>query len=137
MRSIRVRRATALAAILIAASPITTPAAPGDTTADRVVGQPTATTNDSDLAEVTAANPRGPSGLAFDASGDLFVADFRNHRVLGYRAPITTGEAAELFVGQPGFATGLSNNGGVSVTKRNTDSCWTPQTADHFVDRRA
>ena len=40
-----------------------------------------------------------PNGLAFDSSGNLWVADSSNNRVLEYKAPFTTGEAASLVLG--------------------------------------
>jgi len=53
-----------------------------------------------------------PTGLAVDpGTGDLFVADTYNGRVLRFPAPFTTptsSEAADLVLGQSGF-TGISN----------------------------
>lgn len=47
----------------------------------------------------------GPFGLAFDDEGGLWVADFNNHRVLGFTPPFTSGTAAtRVLIG--GSATG-------------------------------
>ncbi len=35
-----------------------------------------------------------PSGLAFDTSGNLWVADYWNNRVLKFVPPFSTGQAA-------------------------------------------
>jgi sugar lactone lactonase YvrE len=46
-----------------------------------------------------------PPALAFDSSGNLWVADYGSNRVLEYEAPFSTHEAATLVIGQPNFAT--------------------------------
>ncbi len=46
-----------------------------------------------------------PFKTAFDASGNLWVADENNHRVVEFKPPFTDGEAATLEIGQPDFAT--------------------------------
>ncbi len=59
-------------------------------------------------------------GITFDASGNLWVADSYNHRVLEYMQPFSNGMAASLELGQPSgataFTTGTPNNGGISAT---------------------
>jgi sugar lactone lactonase YvrE len=65
----------------------------------------------------------GPSAIAFDSEGNLFVADADNNRVLEYRPPFSTGMAASVAIGQPSLtsssaattATGLSNPLGVTI----------------------
>lgn len=54
-----------------------------------------------------------PLGLAFDASGDLFVGDAYNERVVEYRAPLSTGMAASLVLGQSSFT---SSSTGTTAT---------------------
>ncbi|MFH1723767.1 MAG: PKD domain-containing protein [Elusimicrobiota bacterium] len=44
-----------------------------------------------------------PHGLAVDASGNLWVADYRNHRVVRFSPPFTTGMTADLVLGQANF----------------------------------
>ena len=44
-----------------------------------------------------------PQGLAFDPNGNLWVVDTSNNRVLEYPAPLSTGEAATVVIGQANF----------------------------------
>jgi hypothetical protein len=72
------------------------------------------------LAAPTAATFNLPSGLAFDSTGNLWVADEQNNRVLMYppAAQVTNG-AATVELGQPAataFTSNTANNGGVSAT---------------------
>ena len=64
-------------------------------------------------------------GIAFDSSGDLWVVDLGNSRVLEFKPPFSTGMSASLELGQPSGATALTsntpNNGGLSAT-----SLWYP-----------
>jgi len=69
-------------------------------TAAVVIGQSSFTTLDS---ATTSTGLSAPTGLAFDSSGNLWVADSSNNRVLEYKAPISTGEAASLVIGQASF----------------------------------
>lgn len=48
----------------------------------------------------TLANLCDPQGLAFDRSGDLFVSDDSNNRILEFKPPFTSGESAVLSIGQ-------------------------------------
>ena len=62
-----------------------------------------------------------PQGVAVDPSGNLYVADSNNFRVLGYSAPFSSGKSAglssDLVLGQHGsFTSRVSNNGGVSAS---------------------
>ena len=69
--------------------------------ASLVIGQPGFTTNDYTVTNSTSLN--SPNGLAFDSSGNLWVADLLNGRVLEYAAPFSTREAASLVIGEPSF----------------------------------
>jgi sugar lactone lactonase YvrE len=73
--------------------------------AEAVLGQGYFTTNAPDL---TADGLNLPSGIAIDASGNLWVADAFNNRVLRYAnaATIASGAAASGVLGQPNFVTG-------------------------------
>lgn len=53
----------------------------------------------------TDSNLTHPTGLIFNQSGDLFVADSVNNRVLAFTAPFTSGMAATLVLGQRTFTT--------------------------------
>ena len=64
---------------------------------------------------VSANSLDGPEGVALDASGDLYVADYSNNRVLEYNTPLTN-TTADLVFGQDGsFTSNTANNGGVSA----------------------
>lgn len=68
--------------------------------ASLVIGQ-TGFTGLSPATSSTGLNT--PNDLAFDSSGNLWVVDSSNNRVLEYQTPLTTGEAASLVLGQPSF----------------------------------
>src|SRR5439155_21816646 len=54
---------------------------------------------------------KGQTGIAFDSSGNLWVSDTSNNRVLKYTAPFTTnGKAASLVIGQSLFTTKAAPN---------------------------
>ncbi|HTF70699.1 MAG TPA: NHL repeat-containing protein [Edaphobacter sp.] len=55
---------------------------------------------------------RSPEGIAFDAKGNLWIADADSHRVLEYTPPFSTGMAATMELGQPAataFTSGSSD----------------------------
>jgi sugar lactone lactonase YvrE len=85
----------------------------GDTEADRVFGQGgDFTTRDcnkggrsaSSLCFVGSVGYEG--GVAGDSSGNLYVADTQNSRVLEYDDPLNTDTVADRVFGQPDFTTG-------------------------------
>ena len=103
------------------------PGASGDTTADVVFGQngsfTSATPNNGG---VSADSFYLPYGVAVDTSGNLYVSDLMNNRVLEYNSPLATGggtpgipgaagdTTADLAFGQQGnFTTSTANNGGL------------------------
>lgn len=117
MRSVRHRTLTALAsAVALAVVPLSALARIGDTVGDRVVGQPDASSNAPNATGVDASGLDRPYGAAFDAAGNLFVADEGNSRVLGYRSPLTTDLVADIVIGQPDFNSTVYNNGGISAS---------------------
>jgi CSLREA domain-containing protein len=83
-------------------SPLTT-----DTVADRVFGQGGSfTTNDCNKGGVISASTLcGPGGEAVDGSGNLYVGDVSNNRVLEYDSPLTTDTVADRVFGQGGSFT--------------------------------
>ena len=63
-----------------------------------------------------------PDGIAVDSSGDVYIADYQNNRVLEYNATSASNPSANLVFGQGGsFTTRITNNGGISA-----DSLFTP-----------
>jgi sugar lactone lactonase YvrE len=58
-----------------------------DTIGDGVFGQPDFTTNGCNKTGVTAKSLCLPFGVASDSEGNVWVADFANHRVLRYANP--------------------------------------------------
>lgn len=94
-------------------SPLTT-----DTVADRVFGQGGSfTTSTLNLGGRSASSLYGPYGIAVDASGNLYVADDGNNRVLQYTSPLTSDAIADRVFGQGGsFTTGTCNQSGVSAS---------------------
>jgi uncharacterized repeat protein (TIGR01451 family) len=97
-------------------------AAPGDTTADAVLGQANFTTGAANAGGTpTAASLNEPRGLVVDrVSGRLFVPDSLNHRVLSWvsAAAFTNGQPADLVLGQPDFTSSTANQGGGAPTAR-------------------
>jgi len=53
-------------------------------------------------------------GIALDAYGNLYVADWQNHRVVRYDDPLNSDDAADAVFGQPDFASGLPDQGGLT-----------------------
>src|ERR1017187_10222297 len=90
------------------------PASAQSTTADVVYGQlGSFTTNTQNNGGVSANSLYSPEVIALDSSGNLYVADTGNHRVLFYPSGSTT---ATRVYGQGGsFTTNNVNNGGVSA----------------------
>jgi streptogramin lyase len=68
--------------------------------ADGVLGQTLFTTNAS---ATTQTGLNYPQGICVDGSGNLYVADRNNSRVLKYTAPSTNGQTAAVVVGQTNF----------------------------------
>ncbi|MFH1368799.1 MAG: hypothetical protein ABII64_06715 [Elusimicrobiota bacterium] len=104
--------------------------------ADGVLGQADFISN---AAATTQAGMSVPYGLAVDSSGNLWVADSNNNRVLKFTAPINSGQAASLVLGQADFTsnaeattqTGMKAPGGVSVDS--SGNVWVVDRANHRV----
>ena len=72
--------------------------------ASLVLGEPTLAVGSipgTESASQTDLN--SPAGLTFDSSGNLWVADSGNYRVLEFKAPLSNGEAASVVLGQDNF----------------------------------
>jgi uncharacterized protein (TIGR03437 family) len=78
---------------------------------DAVYGQPGFSTRS---AATTRDGLNGPRGIAFDGSGNLWIADTGNHRVVRYPASLlnSASPTADMVVGQSDFSTGAANAGG-------------------------
>jgi len=75
----------------------------GDATADAVFGQNGSfTTKTCNSGGLSAGNMCVPTGLAVDGSGDLYVTDGFNNRVLEYNTPLTTDTIADRVFGTCG-----------------------------------
>ena len=94
------------------------PPPPPPTTADVVYGQMGSfTTNTNNNGGRSANSAADPAGAAVDSSGNLYVGDTGNNRVLFYPAGTTT---ATRVYGQLGsFTTGGNNQGGLSANSLN------------------
>ncbi|MEO9308143.1 MAG: NHL repeat-containing protein [Nitrososphaera sp.] len=95
------------------------------------LGQPSGTAFTSGIANsgaVYANSLNTPNGLAFDSSGNLWVADSSNNRILKYPSSSlsTNGASATVELGQPSgtaFTSGIANNGGISASTLSSPSC--------------
>jgi uncharacterized protein (TIGR03437 family) len=95
---------------------------PSRTEPDAVLGQPNFTSRTAGAASPTTLNQ--PRGVAFDPSGNLWVADSGNHRVLRYPASALNGgisPAADTVIGQSDFF-GSAANSGASVSASGFDT---------------
>ena len=66
-----------------------------------------------------------PEQISFDSSGNLWVPDSSNNRILEFKKPFSNGEDASLVIGQRGFTT---NSGAINQTGLNTPAqqCFDP-----------
>ena len=88
--------------------------------ADLVIGQP-------DFGTTIAAGPgrtsattglAAPTGLVVDSSGNLYVVDSGNNRILRFPRPFSQSGSLlpDFVIGQPGFSTKSANQGGISAS---------------------
>lgn len=90
--------------------------------ADLILGQPDRFTN---LVEGPASSNgfstglNSPTGLAVDASGNLYVADTNDNRILRYPKPFSQAagyQFPDLIIGQTTFSGSSGNTGGIKAT---------------------
>ena len=75
----------------------------------------------SDTSRIIDIGFSATESVTFDGSGNLWVADRNNNRVLKYPlANLVTGGAATVALGQPNLSSNTANNGGLSATTLNT-----------------
>ena len=72
-----------------------------------VIGQANFTSKSTSLSPGSLNQPFRP---AFDSSGNLWVADEANHRVVEFKPPFTDGEAASLEIGQSSFTSSANSS---------------------------
>jgi sugar lactone lactonase YvrE len=97
-------------------------ALPGDTIADRVLGQISFVQGQPNL--VDARGLFQPQSIAIDRSvtpNRMYIADTQNSRVLGWSNAVSfySGSSANLVIGQPDFYSSSANNGGTSAKSLN------------------
>jgi|CXWL01.1.fsa_nt_gi sugar lactone lactonase YvrE len=96
--------------------------APGDTSADVVLGQSDLVSNDPNrplgLPRVDNLGPNNAAHVVIAPGGRVYVSDAGNHRVLSWAnaSALVHGQPADLVIGQPNFTSGTPNNGGVSAS---------------------
>ena len=87
----------------------------------------------------TVKGMNSPTYLAFDLSGNLWITDQGNNRVLEFTAPFSTGKAASLVIGQSNFtgsnpssgANGLFEPTGIAFDSKG--DLWVVDSANHRV----
>ena len=89
--------------------------------ADIVIGQPDLVTTFQQGPGAGTTRTTGlsiPEGMAVDASGNLYVIDAGNNRILRFPKPFAQAATVfpDLVIGQPDFTTGASNQGGLSAS---------------------
>ncbi|MBI5245183.1 MAG: fibronectin type III domain-containing protein [Elusimicrobia bacterium] len=108
---------TALDSTMTVPAPALPPAPPGTFStgqnASLVIGQSDFTTRTSGVSAAKLTWPR----IAFDASGNLWVSDEGNQRILRFAPPFSNGMSADLVLGQADF---ISNAPGLAANKLNT-----------------
>ena len=95
-------------------------------------------------ASVTDSTLCEPLGIAFDPSGNLWVADMNDNRVLEFKPPFSTGMSASVVLGQPdlttgaqcglpGSATGSTLCGPLAIASDQSGNLWLADSNNHRV----
>ena len=87
--------------------------------ADIVLGQPDfATTLAQGPGRTRSTGMSAPTAVAVDKSGNLYVIDAGNNRILRFPQPFAQSGAPlpDLVIGQPSFSTATANQGGISAS---------------------
>ncbi len=95
-----------------------------------VIGQPDFVTSESSIGKAGLGTPL----VSIDPSGNLWVVDHYNNRVLEFLPPFSSGMAASLVIGQPDFTTGksaVSQNGFSEIDIPGFDSSGNLWVPDH------
>jgi sugar lactone lactonase YvrE len=89
--------------------------------------------------DTTQSSLNAPLGIALDSSGNLWVADEGNQRVVEFKAPLATNESAGLVLGQPNF---VSNSSGTNqsafnvpndLTFDHSGNLWVSDSSNHRI----
>lgn len=112
-RSMSLKGAAARAAIVAIAAFVAvfslsghTRALPTDDIGDTVFGQPNMSTSGCNTGGISATSLCRPQWMAFDSSGNLYVVDAVNSRILVYDNAAGSGDTiADYVIGQPDFTT--------------------------------
>lgn len=84
-----------------------------DTLADRVFGQPDMYGFAANSGGISPTSLNRPEGVAIDSTGNLYISDTRNHRILRYNRVNGDDTVADMVWGQKGkFDRGIENAGG-------------------------
>jgi sugar lactone lactonase YvrE len=70
-----------------------------------VIGQPNFTSQEKISPLVNSSRFSDPFDVKFDSSGNLWVVDSANSRILEFKPPFTNDEQASVVLGEPNFAT--------------------------------
>ncbi len=97
--------ASFLVALVAPGSPAASGALTSGQLASLVIGQTDFTSHAPGLGPSSFYNPFRPT---FDSSGNLWVADENNHRVLEFKPPFSSGEPASVVIGQTDFSSNVS-----------------------------
>lgn len=114
--------------------------APTGTPMSRVLGQPDFVSSTKGLSSTALS---APGAIALDASGNLWVADSGNHRVVRFNAAASkgSGAAADAVLGQPDLVTAATGNeagrfnGPRGLTVDAAGRLWVADTGKHRVVR--
>ena len=85
--------------------------------ADIVIGQPNMTSNTANNGGLSAKSLYTPTDVFFDGT-KLFIADYRNNRILIYNSlPTGNNSPADLVIGQPDMTSNSGNQGGAASSR--------------------
>ncbi len=108
--------------------------------ASLVIGQKSYTTSKASTTQNgLRIQPDGYEGVAFDPTGNLWVGDFSNNRILEFVPPFSTGMSASLVIGQQDFTTGTSAttqnglSGPTGLVFDSSGSLWVPDVYNNRV----
>ena len=87
-----------------------------DTVPDTVIGQPNFTTGTCNTGGRSASTLCSPTSVTLDGSGNLFLADYDNGRILEYNTPLASDAIADRVFGKTNFTTSGCNNNGVNAS---------------------